>query len=585
MHQPSLPPALTQPRPRLFAVTAALFLGGLAISAAGAAYVAKISRDTETLRLRRHGEQLQTQVSARLTAYTNSLLHVQALIAATGEVNTGTFHRYIKAIDILDKYPGTLGIGYLRRVPGSGLAAHVREMRKKYPAYKVWPEGERDEYYPISHYEPDNETNLRMLGFDARVWPDRRATQDRAIETGLPAATARLVLARDQPEGKIPGFLFFAPIYRPGARLSTPQERKDAVVGLLNSTFRATTFFEALLSSFPANPHVAFEVYDGTSPSPGALFHAHRPSAGSPIGIDVTGQIDVGGRPWTLVFHAYSGFSTFWARHGHWALFAAGVLLTSLLSWQLLAYFRRGETERELMVKVRQALAARDEFLSIASHELRTPVTSLKLQLELATIYGKNDPEKALGKIARVGKAQVARLEQLVNELLDVTRIESGRMRYAVERTDLNRLAQEVLEHYRASLERSGNLLELTTCGSPLIAEVDPMRMSQALENLLSNAVKYGNAKPVKLSLEREGGNGLIRVSDQGVGIPRDKQQTIFGRFERLASTERVGGLGLGLYITKKIVDAHKGEILVESEPGTGSTFTIRLPLQTAAAT
>jgi two-component system, OmpR family, sensor kinase len=557
----------------------ALFLGGCALSLLISLYIRQTNLITEQERFRRHADQIQILIASRLEAYANSLSHTRALVAAMERVDIRALRRYIQDVNLLKKYPGTLGIGYIHRVKAPQLAAHIRQVRRANPGYRVWPEGKRDEYFPIMHYEPENESNRKVIGFDASVWPNRREAQDRAIATGLPAATEKIVLVRDMPETGIPGFVLFVPLFRPGAPVDNPEQRKEAVIGMFNTTFRASTFFEAMLRQNPIHPLVVFDVYDGNERKPESTLYRSGSTQEREEGLRVLGHIEVGGRPWVVDFQALPGFSTFWSQRGHWIVLATGTLISLLVSWLLWGSLRQREIEHELVAQVRRALDARDEFISIASHELLTPITSIKLQLELAERYGGRDPLEALGKITRMGKVQVARLTELINDLLDVTRIQSGKMKFKPEAVDLSQLAREVTERHRPSLEKSGQSLELLTPSQPVVAEADPFRLSQAMDNLVSNAIKYGNGKPIRFFVEKTDTHATVKVQDHGIGIPKEKHAAIFARFERVADTESVGGLGLGLYITKQVVDAHHGRIQVESAPAAGSTFTIELPL------
>jgi signal transduction histidine kinase len=449
----------------------------------------------------------------------------------------------------------------------------------------VWPAGARTDYYPVTYYEPPTKANGRVLGYDVAVVANRREAQRRAILSGEPAVTEKIVLVRDRADPTPdPGFVFFLPIFRDGAPPRTPAQRERAVVGMLNSAFRATTFFQAVLGQNPVNSDIVFDLYDGPTPAPGSLLYSLRPDeergAAGFIRVD---RVAVGGRTWTLVYHTLPGFGSFWMRQGHWIVAAFGTLLSLLLFWLLWNAFRRAESERLLAAQVSQALDARDEFISIAAHELRTPITSLKMQLDMVRRYGSLDPAKSLEKVTRLGQQQVGRLMELINELLDVTRIQSGKLRVQRQETDLSQLVRDLVDHYRGSLPGADRLLELHAAPEPVLAQVDPLRFGQAVENLLSNAIKYGGLKPVQLHVDKDGRNGVIRVRDHGIGIPSDRQEIIFRRFERVADTDTVGGLGLGLYIAKQIVDAHQGRIRVESAPGQGSTFTIEIPLTSLA--
>jgi signal transduction histidine kinase len=230
----------------------------------------------------------------------------------------------------------------------------------------------------------------------------------------------------------------------------------------------------------------------------------------------------------------------------------------------------------------RQALALRDSLLSVASHELRTPLSALQLRAQMLTramTLREASPER-LADDALAIERHVKRLSGLVDDLLDVSRIMADRLRLHIEHVDLDALAGEVVERL-APEERAR--VRLATPARPIVGRWDRTRVDQVLTNLLSNAIKYGAEGAIEVSVERDGEQARIAVSDQGVGIAPEDQERIFGRFERgHASSEKTRGFGLGLWIVKQIVDAAGGSIHVKSELGRGSTFTVELPLGAA---
>ncbi len=253
------------------------------------------------------------------------------------------------------------------------------------------------------------------------------------------------------------------------------------------------------------------------------------------------------------------------------------------------------ERERALN-EAKEAIQARDEFLSIASHELKTPLTSISLQLQLLdrTIW-KNVQENipigpdenvaqvsgiTLAKLAqqiRASGEQTQRLGHLLDELLDFTRVRLGRLILSPEKINLSEVIADVVERSNADFHLRG--VDVAVDVDPSIeGNWDRMRMEQVVTNLLSNAFKYGKGKPIEVSLRREGGKVLLKISDHGIGIAPEMRRKIFERFERVVKGTEISGFGLGLYITRQIVEAHGGMIRVDSELGKGSTFTVEIP-------
>lgn len=239
-----------------------------------------------------------------------------------------------------------------------------------------------------------------------------------------------------------------------------------------------------------------------------------------------------------------------------------------------------------LFQKSREAVETRDEFLSICSHELRTPLTSMKLQNQLAerTLAAGLD-SASLGRFEKMvhqsGK-QIDRLVRLIEEMLDISRIRSGKLSIIPERLDLTKLVEDIVERFQPQMQEAHCQVRVSAPAS-LTGSWDRLRLEQILVNLLSNATKYGAGKPILVSLVRTGNTAVLSVRDEGIGIAPENQARIFERFERAVSKSEITGLGLGLYIVKQILEMLGGRIRVESAPGRGSLFVVELPLEPRA--
>ena len=231
--------------------------------------------------------------------------------------------------------------------------------------------------------------------------------------------------------------------------------------------------------------------------------------------------------------------------------------------------------------EAQEAIGLRDEFLSVASHELYTPMTSLMLSLEAilsaSGSAGSVDPS-AIRKLLDLVLRQGRRLVRLTGDLLDVARIERGRLVLEPAEVELTELVREVADRLQLDLERARCAIELRASG-PVTGRWDRSRLEQVVTNLLTNAMKFAPGAPVEISVRAHDGTATLAVHDRGMGISPERQPRIFDRFERGVSAEHFGGLGLGLYISRRIVEAHGGSIRVDSQPDSGSTFTIELPL------
>jgi signal transduction histidine kinase len=244
------------------------------------------------------------------------------------------------------------------------------------------------------------------------------------------------------------------------------------------------------------------------------------------------------------------------------------------------------QADRELVLRARIAeleaeLRARDDFLAIAAHELRNPMTPIRGRIELLQVRARRTPE-AVPKWVVQG---LERLEKLVDAyirratiLLDVSRINSDNLFLQPAELDLSALVRQIVMGVTPAAERAGSRISLEVQDG-IICHCDETATEQILENLLSNAIRYGSAQPIEIVFSTDGNNAQLSVRDQGIGISQRDQARIFERFLRLDRTNTNGGFGVGLWITRQLVHAMEGEIVVSSKPGAGSTFIVTLPL------
>lgn len=249
----------------------------------------------------------------------------------------------------------------------------------------------------------------------------------------------------------------------------------------------------------------------------------------------------------------------------------------SLLQQRAKALETEVEQRRRVEQELLEALRHREDFLSVAGHELKTPLTVLQLQLDSLADLARRDEAAEYQQRLKTMRRQVDRLGALTEELLDVSRLRAGHFELEREPLDLRAVVLEVSERLSPSAARAGSELAVHA-PEPVVGSWDRRRMGQVVTHLLSNALKYGAGEPVEVSLVAANGRARLVVSDRGIGIPLEAQVRIFERFERAASSNNYGGLGLGLWIARQLVEAHEGVIRVESEEGSGATFTVELP-------
>lgn len=223
------------------------------------------------------------------------------------------------------------------------------------------------------------------------------------------------------------------------------------------------------------------------------------------------------------------------------------------------------------------AIRARDELLAVAAHELRNPMHALALEASGALRAARKNGDPVI--VTRLERMVLAinRYVQRANTLLDVSRINAGQLHLRREKVDLSRVVAEAVAAYEAEAAHHGVIFEVQIT-EPLVGWWDRVALEQAASNLLSNAMKYGAGQPVQVELKADEGEAVMTVRDNGIGMSDADQRRIFQQFEQLMTGERRAGFGIGLWLTRSLVEAHGGKIEVESAVGSGSTFTVRLP-------
>lgn len=241
-------------------------------------------------------------------------------------------------------------------------------------------------------------------------------------------------------------------------------------------------------------------------------------------------------------------------------------------------------TMQSAYIQLLQEIRSRDEFLSVASHELKTPLTSMLLQIQTALHNIRNvslaefSVAHLLGMLQST-ENQTKRLSRMINDLLNISLLATDRIELEREEVNMDEIVRGLLQDFAPKFEKEGYAVAYD--GNPqAVGFWDRVRLEQAISNLISNAIKYGSKNPLYITLQKERDTIIFTIIDHGIGIDDKKKSEIFGLFKRAVSSDDYKGLGIGLYITAQIVKLHSGKIVVKSEVGEGSTFQIMLPVK-----
>lgn len=571
-------PART-PRARGRVLPLVVLLAGLATTALASLTFLGAVRERDRTRFANAVEATEDRVRGRVETYVTLLRAGSGLIATDPRLHRAEFRAYVDGLELRTRYPGVQAIGFTVVVPKDGHSRFLDEMNELSDVrFELWPKGAREERAAIVWIEPFDARNRASLGFDPSTDPVRREALLRARDTGAPAVSGHLSLVQPPEAPHEPGFLLYLPIYAASPPPTTVEARRASLLGWIFGSLHADELFRGLFGS-ERNPRIAVAVYDGEAIDDEHALHRSDTRGDDPAYVPRFARsttLEVAGKRWTIQFRSRPAFEETPSE----GMVALGAALGSLLSLILFGATRaqfdaRREAERRY-VEAREAVLARDVFLSIASHELKTPLTSLKLHAQrLIRRANAADlpalPAEEVAARAHAMDLQATRLNTLIDELLDVSRITAGRLRFVREPVDLTALARDVVDRFGSPLASvSGDL--------NAVGVWDRMRLDQVVTNLVSNALKYGEGKPVSVRIEASATRARLVVEDHGLGIPKEHQARIFDRFERFVSERHFGGFGLGLWISRQIVEGLGGTITVESEPGRGSTFAVDLP-------
>jgi len=570
-------------------------------------------RGREWDRVRRDFEQAASdRISAlRRTMQLDSLLveSVKSFYDGSNEVERREFHVF--AAPLIADRPSIQALEWVPRVPDSQRSQFEAAARREGCAGflitehdakgSLAPGVRRPQYFPVFFVEPAK-GNLAALGFDLATDPACREAMDRACSTGRLASTSRTALG---PKAKSQfGVRLFLPVYRKNASLETVEARQRSLEGFAVGLLRLDGILEETVSVLAA-AGVDTYLFDSSAPQGEQILfdyrsrlHGSDPVPAGPEVFDLQGSLhrdstlDIAQRRWAVVCAAAPEFiaaRTTW-QPGMAAL--GGLALTALLAAYLVGAAVQGaRTERlaiELVKSHRQAEVAsraKSEFVAKMSHDIRTPMTAILGYTDLLVdpAIGSSDRQNYLAVVRRNGQ----HLLSLINDILDLSKIEAGKIAIEMGRCSLTAVVADVASMMRPRAQQRGISLGVEYAGElPETILTDAARLRQALVNLVGNAVKFTEHGSVRIVVSfLPGGRDRraavkIEVIDTGIGIREEALSRLFQPFVQAdASTSReFGGTGLGLVISRHIVELLGGELTVESTFGRGSTFAITLP-------
>jgi signal transduction histidine kinase len=519
----------------------------------------------------------------KIERYEQLLIGAGALFDVKKEVTREDWRQFADSVKVGSGYPALLGIGYVDAIPAPKILEHEEEMKAQgLYTYSVRPKNAQERYHPIVFIEPQNETNQRALGFDMSSEPIRAAAMKRAMETATAVLSGPVQLVQDESEAAdLYGSLMYYPVYSSPTVPTTVAERESALEGFVYAVFRPQDIFNTIPNRLLVGDITRVRLSD-VSDKTIDMFDAEYPLDAQGGAFTTTQLFDVSNRTWQLKITAYDDVAS--RRLTPLLILIIGSIISVLLA--MVAYagllHRIHRIER---LNERRVQKSKDDLLAIASHQLRTPASGVKqyIGMLLQGFIGPLTPEQE--EIATKAYDANERQLEIINELLYVAKADAGQLFIDRSDVDLRELVATCINE-QTDKAKAKNLTVKFGRSKPVPISVDAQFIRMIVENLLSNAIKYSYPNStIRVTLTTAETNVTVSVKDSGVGISQSEQYKLFKKFSRVENplSRSEGGSGLGLFLARRLAEAHGGTVRVTSQKNRGSTFILDLPLRTKA--
>jgi two-component system, sensor histidine kinase len=525
---------------------------------------------------------ISNSASARIQLYETFLRGNSSLFVVKDYIGQPDWDRYHRSYDIKERYPDIQGIGLSRYLTKSEVPGYLGWKASQGESdFTIFPAGDREVYVPVVLNTPFTGNNGKAKGYDGFTEPTRRAAMERAAGTGRPAISGKIELVSESRPARS-SFILYMPIYEKELPAQvTAAERWEALLGFSYMAIDAATFIDAVLEN-AQSPHVALEMHDAILDQDSLLYRSanFRAITGQKGSKVESSTLEAYGHQWRITLVASPEIISSYERQLPLQAVWRG-LLSSLLFAGLVWYLITDRERKYARQKHEEVQTAKDDLLSLASHQLRTPATVVKQYVGMLLQGYAGDLTKQQKDMLGSAYESNERQLDIINQLLYVARLDAGRLKLHKEKTDISKMLHDVARDHSGAAEERNQKISFKLPKRPVWAAVDPHYMRMVFENLLSNAIKYTPSNGhLTLAVRRTPAHVTVRVSDTGVGVDPALLDSIFEKFTRVENelSTDVNGSGVGLYLTKKIVELHKGSIDVHSIPGQGSSFTVRIP-------
>lgn len=518
-------------------------------------------------------------LTGTITTYGEVLRGAAGLFNVDPNLDEESWRLYTQNLQLQQRYPGMQGLAYAQSVPAAELESFLSNNRKATgEPYTVTPGTPRDTYVISRYIEPHTLEQQAYIGYDFSLDKARGKAMRQARDTGAMAVTS----LEAQTTNKQAGLAIYIPVYKKDLPVSTITERQAAIQGYVSAEVLINDLVNGMFAE-NLNDNAAIQLYAGKSADPDQLSYtssSYDKLIKRPGVIATQELISVSGNDWLLIGYADPGFGSQAQRNLPRTILLGGIALSfaaSALLFTVMVTRARSITNE----KEKEVQEVKDNLIALASHQLRTPATGVKQFIGMVL-------EGYAGKVSSDQRAMLERAYdsnerqlQIINQILHVSRADSGRLVLNMRRMNLTKLIQTVAGEQAQVIKDRRQRLILKLPKKDVFLEADEQYMAMAIDNLLSNASKYSHPRTT-ITIKVTPARGLINitVTDHGVGIAEEDMHLLFQKFSRIHNELSIaaGGNGIGLYLCREIVQLHGGTIEVVSTPDRGSEFAVTLP-------
>lgn len=520
-------------------------------------------------------------MNSRIQQYDNFLRGSAGLFSIHSNVTQAEWNKYHEPYDMQKDFPAIEGIGVSRYLKKSEVPDYLQRRAANGDVFQIFPAGDRDVYAPITFDAPYTGNKGGNKGYDTYTDPVRRQAMLQSVESGQATMSGKLKLVSESRPNRA-SFTVYLPVYGKGLPSTTREERWSSLVGFVYIAVDTATFANNILTN-NQSPNIALQMKDGEATTDNLAYEsANFAELQSREGALVrTTPTQLFGHTWDLTFAASPDLLSARERQLPQQALIRG-LVTCIFFAGLVWYLITDRERKYARQKQEEVQTAKDDLLSLASHQLRTPATVVKQYVGmLLQGYAGKLSERQVDMLNNAYDSNERQLE-IINQLLYVARLDAGRITLHTKNIDVSKLLREVMSDHNELITTRRQRLTSKLPSRPLTIEADPHYLRMVMENLLSNAAKYtpeGGA--ITIDAHRLLNEISIKVKDTGVGVDPAVQDSIFEKFTRVENelSTDVNGSGVGLYLTKQIVELHGGTISVKSTNSRGSTFIVHLPI------